>query len=305
MTHPLLQRRTLLTVAASTALPRVPAQAKAPELPFIVLGDWGRAGADAQREVGVTMGRVAARSGSQFTLNVGDNFYENGVSGTDDPQWADSFETIYTDPALFTPWHSILGNHDYRGSVEAQLRYRGSARWRMPARYYARTETLPDGTRADFFHIDTSPFVLAYRGTKVRIDGEDTAAQLRWLGRALAASTATWGIVVGHHPVYTTAGGKRDTPELIAQLEPLLRQHKIPAYFGGHVHNLQETDVSGIRYVTSGAGSKLGRVKSVERPGFAQEQHGFVVARLSRDALALAYVDVGGRVLRESLLQRV
>ena len=304
MTHPLLQRRTFLGVAASAALPLVPAQAKAPALPFIVLGDWGRAGADEQRDVGVTMGRAAAQSGSQFTLNVGDNFYENGVGSVDDPQWLDSFERIYTDPALSTPWHSILGNHDYRGSVEAQLAYRGSARWRMPARYYARSETLPDGTRVDFFHIDTSPFVVAYRGTKVRIDGQDTAVQLRWLDGALAASTATWRIVVGHHPVYTTTGGKRDTPELIGQIEPVLQRHRVPLYVGGHVHNLQETDVGGVRYVTSGAGSKLGRVGSVARAGFAEERHGFVVARLSRDALALQYMDVGGQVLRESLLQR-
>ena len=249
-------------------------------------------------------GRAASTSGSRFTLNVGDNFYEDGVSGIDDPQWAESFEHIYDDPALSTPWHSILGNHDYRGSVDAQLRYRGSARWQMPARSYTRSEALPDGTRVDFFHIDTSPFVLAYRGTKVRIDGEDTAAQLRWLDRALAASTATWRIVVGHHPVYTTTGGEHDTPELIEQVQPLLARYNVQAYLAGHVHHLQETDVDGTRYVVSGAGSKLGHVRTLARAGFAVARHGFVVARLSRDALVLQYVDVDGRVLRESLLQR-
>lgn len=296
-----IPRRTLL---AAAALPLVPAAVRAPDLPFIVLGDWGRDGAHKQREVGATMGRTAAAAGSRFTLNVGDNFYENGVAGVDDPQWADSFERIYDHPALFTPWHSILGNHDYRGNVAAQIAYAGSARWRMPARYYARTEALPDGTRADFLHIDTSPFVQAYRGTRVRIDGEDTAAQLRWLERTLSASTATWRIVVGHHPVYTATGGSRDTAELIDQLEPLLVRYRVQAYLCGHVHNLQETDVGGVRYVTSGAGSQLGRVKSLARPGFAMERHGFVVARLSRDALALDYVDVDGSVLNQSVLRR-
>ncbi len=305
MTHSLPGRRTLLSAAtASAALALVPAAAQAPDLPFIVLGDWGREGAHKQRQVGVTMGRAAAATGSRFTLNVGDNFYEDGVTGVDDPQWAESFERIYTDPALFTPWHSILGNHDYRGNVDAQLRYRASARWRMPARYYARSEALPDGTRAEFFHIDTSPFVVAYRGTKVRIDGEDTAAQLRWLQRALAASTATWRIVVGHHPVYTAVGGERDTPELISQIEPLLARYGVQAYFGGHVHNLQEVDVNGVRYVTSGAGSELGKVSAMERSGFAVERHGFVVARLAREALTLSYVDENGRVLRNSVLRR-
>lgn len=304
MIHQPLHRRTLLTAVATAAIPRVAAAAQPPDLPFIVLGDWGRSGADEQRAVAVTMGRAASASASRFTLNVGDNFYEDGVSGIDDPQWADSFERIYDHPALSAPWHSILGNHDYRGNVEAQLRYRGSERWRMPARYYVRTEALAGGTQVDFFHLDTSPFVGAYRGTNVRIDGEDATTQLRWLERALAASTATWRIVVGHHPIYTTTGGKHDTVELIAQVQPLLARYKVQAYFGGHVHNLQETDVDGIRYVTSGAGSKLGRVKAVVRAGYAVERHGFVVARLSRDALRLEYVDVSGQVLRESTLQR-
>lgn len=296
-----LPRRSLL---AATALPALPAAAQAPDLPFIVLGDWGREGADKQREVGAAMGRVAAASGSRFTLNVGDNFYENGVAATDDPQWTESFERIYTDPALFTPWWTVLGNHDYHGSVEAQLAYRGSARWRLPARWYARTETLPDGTRADFFHIDTSPFVTAYRGTKVRIDDQDTAPQLRWLDRALAASDATWRFVVGHHPVHTTVGPPHETPELIAQVEPLLARYRVQAYFNGHVHNLQETEVDGIRYVTSGAGSKLGRIKTVSRSGFAAERHGFVLARLSRDALALTYLDETDRTLNQSTIRR-
>ena len=298
-----LSRRALLAAAAVPAL-SVPASAQAPDLPFIVLGDWGRRGAHKQREVGVTMGRFAAASGSRFTLNVGDNFYEDGVSGVADPQWADSFELVYDHPALFTPWWSILGNHDYRGNVDAQLAYTGSARWRMPARYYARAETLSDGARADFFHIDTSPFVAAYRGTGVRIDGQDTATQLRWLERALGASTATWRIVVGHHPVYTAVGGNRDTPELIAQLAPMLVRYRVQAYLGGHVHNLQEVEVDGVRYLTSGAGSELGKVKALMRPGFAAGKHGFVVARLSRDGLTLAHVDVKGVVLHESLVRQ-
>lgn len=304
MNSPLLSRRTIIAGTVAGALPRSPAQARQPELPFIVIGDWGRAGAHEQRAVGVTMGRAAASIASRFTINVGDNFYENGVDGVDDPQWVDSFEAIYADPALFTPWHSILGNHDYRGNVDAQLDYKGSERWRMPARFYARGERLADGTRVDFFHIDTSPFVLGYRGTKVRIEGQDPAAQLKWLDRALDATSAAWRIVVGHHPVFTAVGGKHDTPELIAQLFPLLKRHGVQAYMGGHVHNLQEVDVEGIRFVTSGAGSKLGKVRSVERPGFAIERHGFVVAELSRDALALKYTDVDGKILRNSVLTR-
>lgn len=301
-------RRCLLAGAAlalpPAAWPRRAAQAAAPALPFIAVGDWGRAGQHHQRQVGVAMGRAAAAARSRFVLSLGDNFYEDGVSGVDDPQWADSFEAIYPDPALMCPWHAILGNHDYRGDVEAQLRYRGTGRWRMPARFYARAEVLPDGTRADFFHIDTSPFVQKYRGTRTRTDGQDTAVQLAWLERQLAGSTAAWRIVVGHHPVFTATGGKHDTPELIGAVKPLLDRYRVQAYLGGHVHNLQEVEVDGVRYVTSGAGSLLGKVRAIERPGFAVERHGFVSAALSRDALALEYLDDEGTVLRRSVVSR-
>ena len=187
-----LTRRFLVAGAASAATTgRLAAEPAAPVLPFVVIGDWGRRGAQSQREVGVALGQAAAAGGSRFTISVGDNFYEDGVTGLDDPQWAESFERIYDAPSLQSPWFSILGNHDYRGDVTAQLQY-GGPRWTMPARYYDRRHVLGDGTTADFFFIDTSPFVAAYRGTKVRIDGEDTAAQLAWLDGKLAASTVAW-----------------------------------------------------------------------------------------------------------------
>lgn len=299
----MITRRLLIAAAASTATVRLAAEPAAPVLPFVIIGDWGRQGAQSQREVGVTMGRAAAASQSRFTISVGDNFYEDGVTGLDDPQWTDSFERIYDAPSLQSPWYSILGNHDYRGNVEAQLQY-GSPRWNMPARYYNRSQSLADGTQVDFFFIDTSPFVTAYRGTKVRIDGQDTAAQLVWLDRKLSTSTAPWRIVVGHHPVYTATGGHFDTVELIGHLAPILQRYGVQAYLCGHVHNLQQTDVDAVCYVTSGAGSKVQRVKTMERPGFALERHGFVVARLDRDALAMDFVDVSGASLYQTVVHR-
>lgn len=299
-----LTRRFLVAGAASAATTgRLAAEPAAPVLPFVVIGDWGRRGAQSQREVGVALGQAAAAGGSRFTISVGDNFYEDGVTGLDDPQWAESFERIYDAPSLQSPWFSILGNHDYRGDVTAQLQY-GGPRWTMPARYYDRRHVLGDGTTADFFFIDTSPFVAAYRGTKVRIDGEDTAAQLAWLDGRLAASTATWRIVVGHHPVYTATGGHFDTAELVGQVAPILRRHRVQAYLCGHVHNLQQTELDGVCYVTSGAGSKVQRVKAMQRPGFAVERHGFVVARLDRDALAMDFVDVSGATLFQTVVRR-
>jgi tartrate-resistant acid phosphatase type 5 len=134
--------------------------------PFVVVGDWCRDGECSQRDVALQMGKTAASIGSRFTISVGDNFYEDGVVSMDDPHWRTSFEEVYAAPSLQTPWYPVFGNHDYRGNPDAQIAYsRTSASWRMPARYYKRTEALADGGQPDFFHLDTSPFLAAYRRT--------------------------------------------------------------------------------------------------------------------------------------------
>jgi acid phosphatase len=305
-----LQRRRLLGATTATlalaALPRVPAAAKVMPLNFVILGDWGRGGADKQREVGAQMGRTAAAIGSRFVISVGDNFYEHGVTGIDDPQWQDSFESIYDAPSLQTPWHVILGNHDYRGNVEAQLRYGDThPRWRMPARYFVRTETLPDGTPADLFFIDTSPMITSYRFTKVRIDDQDVPAQLAWLDAALGRSTAPWKIVIGHHPIRTATGVNHDQQDLVDRLLPILQAHRVKLYINGHVHNLQVVEHGGVTCITCGAGSLTSRVKLAGPGQFSSDQHGFMTTALTAEAFAFSFVNEAGTTLYEASLARV
>ncbi len=298
MTDLLFTRRTLLAASASAALPRVAAAARAPSLPFVMIGDWGRNGAQRQREVGMQMGVTADEIGSRFVVSLGDNFYEDGVTGLDDPQWSGSFEQIYAAPSLQTRWDVILGNHDYRGDVQTQLAYgRTSTRWNMPARYFQRDERLEDGTEIAFFYIDTSPFLKPYRGTKVRIDDQDTAAQLAWFDAALGVSQAKWKIVVGHHPIHTITGGKRDWKDLVAQIKPLLIKHGVKIYINGHDHNFQMLERDGITFITNGAGSQT------EKPGpsapgqFGSAEHGFMTVDLSAERFAYSMVNDSGVVL--------
>jgi acid phosphatase len=294
-----LSRRAVLAGAVGlAALPRVAAAVRAPSLDFVLIGDWGRAGAEKQREVGVQMGLKAEALQSRFVVSVGDNFYEDGVTSLTDPQWKDSFEAIYAAPSLQTPWDVILGNHDYIGSVSAQLGYgQISPRWRMPARYWQREELLPDGTKVAFFYIDTSPFLKAYRGTKVRIDDQNTAAQITWLDAALGASQAKWKIVIGHHPIHTVSGGKREGVDLIAQVKPVLLRHGVKIYINGHDHNFQTLERDGIQFITNGAGS------ATEEPGpaapgqFSSGAHGFMTANLTAERFGYAFIDETGATL--------
>jgi tartrate-resistant acid phosphatase type 5 len=298
------------TLSAGAALAPAAAVAEGQAaLPFILVGDWGRKGHDEQRAVAVQMGKTAAAMDSRFTVSIGDNFYENGVASLDDPQWESSFEQIYTAESLQRPWKVILGNHDYRGNVQAQLDYSAkSKRWQMPARYYQETQTLPDGTKADFFYVDTSPFIRQYIGSRVNITGQDTEAQLAWLDKVLGASTAPWKIVIGHHPIYTALDDSdryvHDQPDLIARLNPLLVKHDIPIYVCGHDHCLQAVKMDGIRYVVTGAGSQTYTPNAPIRGGFASGAHGFMTVQLSAARLDYALVDKNGTTLYAETITR-
>jgi len=297
------RRHLLKSSAALSAAATIPAQAAAETLNFVLIGDWGRRGHDNQTNVAQQMGVTAAAINSRFTVSMGDNFYENGVTGLDDPQWQASFEKIYTADSLQSPWKIILGNHDYRGNVQAQLDYaKTSKRWQLPARYYVETQPLPDGAKADFFYLDTSPFITKYIGTRTNISGQDSQAQLNWLDAALQKSTAQWKIVIGHHPIYAALApdsyGEHDTPELIARLDPILRKHGIRIYINGHDHNLQSVTLNNLTYVTNGAGSETYQQSSPTiRNGFVSGSHGFMTVALSSERLQFSLIDMAGATL--------
>jgi hypothetical protein len=90
-------------------------------LSFLVIGDWGRKGGFNQSLVAHQMGVVGEKLDIDFVISVGDNFYDDGLKGVNDPSFEASFSHIYTHPSLQKQWYSVLGNHDYRGNVEAQL----------------------------------------------------------------------------------------------------------------------------------------------------------------------------------------
>jgi acid phosphatase len=302
---PLPRRRVLQGLAASAFAGPVTAgwaRAAEPALTFLALGDWGRDGHDNQADVARQMGLTAQSIGARFVISVGDNFYEDGVTSVTDPQWKTSFEDVYTAPSLHVPWRVALGNHDYHGNSQAQIDYsKHSARWSLPSRWYARRETAPDGATADFFFLDTSPFIRSYYedgAEKVKVSGQDTAAQLSWFAGALAASKADWKIVVGHHPIWS--GSKHGgMPELQTQFDPLLQKHGVALYLFGHEHDLQHIRHGAVDYVCTGAGSLM-RDHCDDAPGsdFCSLKPGFTAMRLTRRALQVAYRDAAGAELK-------
>jgi acid phosphatase len=300
-----LSRRDVLQggIAGVAALPFLGrgAVAAAGDLPFVVVGDWGFDGGLRQRDVARQMGKAAADSGSRFVISVGDNFYQDGVASVGDPHFRASFEDIYDAPSLQTPWHVALGNHDYRGNVDAQIAYSAtSPRWGLPARCYARSEALPDGGSVDFFFLDTSPFVERYRGSNTRIDDQDPKAQLAWFHAALARSTARWKIVVGHHPVFSGGRDHGSTVELMRDVRPLLDQYGVSAYFFGHDHDLQHIVVNGVSYIGCGAGADSRPTSMIDGSRFASDHPGFFAGRIAGDRLSFSFVDYAGATIYQA-----
>ena len=81
---------------------------------FVSIGDSG----DVSQGLSVTATAVLTRSAAPtpaFRLLLGDNFYESGVNGLDDPLWQSTFELPVSDDGV--EYLPVLGNHDYRGEL--------------------------------------------------------------------------------------------------------------------------------------------------------------------------------------------
>jgi predicted MPP superfamily phosphohydrolase len=271
-------------------------------LNFLVVGDWGRNGEFHQKDVADAMSKEASVSHASFVLSMGDNFYPDGVISTTDPQWNTSFENIYTSYSLNIPWYTCFGNHDYRGSIQAQLDYsKISRRWRTVERYYSFEKAIPNSKeKVIFIFIDTNPFDKTLnRKNHSDLEKQDTAAQLNWLNQTLNNSKASWKIVIGHHPLFTTGVRRDKMLDVRHSLLPIFEKYKVNIYFAGHEHDLQHQKPQGFtHYFVSGAGSEIRPVtKDSSQTKFAISDHGFMSVQLYRDSLLLNFINYKGKKL--------
>ncbi len=270
---------------------------------FLVLGDFGRVGDYYQKDVAREMGNAMIVLDAEFVISVGDNFYPNGVASTQDHHWKASFEEIYTNPALYADWYVALGNHDYRGNVQAQIDYTNiSRRWNMPARYYSKTFEMENGEKLLMVVMDTNPFIDGYKGNPEKygdLDKQDTSTQMKWLNETLNTNDPSikWKIVVGHHPLYS--GGKRmkskDTLAFEKKFADLFDQLKVDAYICGHEHDLQIIQPKG-HYTTqflSGAASEVRESGKREGTIFAAAEPGFMAFSILGNKLLVQTLKAG------------
>jgi tartrate-resistant acid phosphatase type 5 len=260
---------------------------------FLAVGDQGK-GNLTQRRVARAMDAELRRTGDiAFALLLGDNFYFDGVGDTRDWQWRWKFEAVY-DGVYFRglPFYAVLGNHDYRGNVQAQIAYSnqrlGSNRFRMPAHQYWR----------DFGDVNGQPLlrVLFLDSNEEETARADSAV---WLAKGFAdGKQPLWRVVAAHHPL-RNFGRYGDDEALLGSWLPMMQAAHIDLYLAGHDHNQQVITLAGEPwYVICGAGGgTLYRIRRDE-PGLrhAREGHGFIRVDADTQQLQLTLFDDRGDV---------
>ncbi|XP_065857791.1 purple acid phosphatase 8-like [Euphorbia lathyris] len=282
-------------------------------LSLLVVGDWGRRGLYNQSHVAFQMGIVGEKLDVDFIISTGDNFYDDGLRGVKDPAFYDSFTNIYRAPSLNKSWYSVLGNHDYRGDVEAQL---SSVLRGKDHRWICFRSFILDTKIAEFFMVDTTPFVDKYFSQEEKDHKYDWTGLLpnrrtylsnllKELEVALKESTANWKIVVGHHTI-KSAGHHGNTPELNSLLLPILLQNDVDLYINGHDHCLEHISSRSeeIEFITSGGGSKAwrGDVKKWDpnEMEFYYDGQGFISLQITPTQANIVFYDVFGNILHKS-----
>jgi len=233
----------------------------------IVQPSRGAVAASGMMSVSNAMRRWCETKACQFGVMLGDNIYPDGADGIDDSA---RFRDIFTEPygrfAKLSPdfrLYATLGNHDWHTSREGAL---AQAAWLKANKpfymdgFIYRVSPPETKGEVEIFVLDTH---LLLNGGKVMEDaladdGSEISsadyeqpgawekpvtalekAQAAWLSQALKSSTARWKIVIGHHPLWASAGSKyRQSEALRAAILPVLCEDA-DMYLAGHEHTLE------------------------------------------------------------------
>jgi tartrate-resistant acid phosphatase type 5 len=206
-----------------------------------------------------------------FAVMLGDNIYPDGATlGTDGHDDAERFRRVLHEPYSVLAAsgdnfriYAALGNHDWRTSragAMAQVKYlSGTPPFYMDGIRY-RVAPTGDPREVEIFVLDTHVMLsdhsilddaLTDDGRELDSGKIDTPqpwaipqdavewGQAEWLEQALADSPARWKIVMGHHPLWSSAGSKFHQARMMRRLIlPALCRHA-DIYLAGHEHTLE------------------------------------------------------------------
>ncbi len=248
------------------------------EYTLLVFGDGGT-GKDKQQQVAIAMAEACAQHACDAALVLGDLIYPGGVRSLDDRKFDSHFEEPYTVLGPFPFWMTP-GNHDHRGSIEAQVAYARSGRserWKMPAAHYA-VESLP-------------PWLHVYALDTDAIHDESATSVQAEQARAALCGKPGWRLLMGHHPIYSN-GSHGDDEAVGRYLGGVVRDCAVQAYFAGHDHHQEHISTASFEQFVQGAAAKLRRVDT-RNYAAAEQLH----QRFARSVLGFALVALTDRTM--------
>ena len=279
---------------------------------FYTIGDWGLRN-QALLNIANSMDLMSNKYKPDCIISLGDNFYPNGVSDTNDPLWDTVYKSVFTGKNLFCPWYCVLGNHDYQKNPDAQIDYyneKKDNRWTMPAKYYLLTYQL-DNKKIQIVIIDTVELGILTSATlisekqlnKTDINNESRNIQIKWLENTLQTSDADWLIIMGHYNIYS-AGYHESNHELISLLKPLFVKYNVDMYICGHCHNLEHLSDLNIEYIVSGSGSKTGKVGKIFQSKFGTGKNGYTIHEINNGTMITSFIDQNSKLLYQFELKQ-
>eukprot|EP01064_Diplonema_japonicum_P020525 TRINITY_DN3004_c0_g1_i1.p1 TRINITY_DN3004_c0_g1~~TRINITY_DN3004_c0_g1_i1.p1 ORF type:complete len:339 (+),score=46.13 TRINITY_DN3004_c0_g1_i1:62-1078(+) len=327
--HPrmLLRKEAIMLVTILTILIWFWKDVPEEELVFISIGDWG-GGGGGQREVANALEKIASREPNlSFILSLGDNFYDAGVQDINDEKFKTHFEHIYgaaDKPYLKTlPWYLILGDHDHRGSIDAQVQYsKKNPVWHLSSPYYSMHKG--ENPTISFIMIDSVGLeagVMSDGDTRrfpqdldpLYTSKEAAVKQMKWIEDQMKTAPYTgadWVIVVGHRPILTAGVRPRTSAEnkTAEYLQSVLRKAPVQLFLNGHDHtaqHLKDPVAAGLNYIVTGGGgyaNGLHKTTATKDTIYADTFMGFCLHRVSRSRFVTEFVDSQGVVRQRTVI---
>lgn len=181
-------------------------------------------------------------------LLLGDNAYDRGT----DVEYQKAFFGMYPAMLRQVPFWSCLSNHDTAQSVAHVNTYPYFHIFTFPTK--GECGGVPSGTEHYFsFDCANIHFISLDSMTSNR---SPTGPMATWVTKDLAATTATWIIVLFHHPPYSKGSHDSDQEkgmvEMRRQLLPILEQGGVDLVLNGHSHCYERSFLLDGHYGPSG-----------------------------------------------------
>jgi 3',5'-cyclic AMP phosphodiesterase CpdA len=285
---PVLAKSPTSTPTATPEKPTFTEPTEEPLLRFAAIADAGFGSKD-QYAVASAMQQTYEKKPFPFVLMAGDNIYSYGEISLAKPRFEDPYAPLLSKDVKF---YAVLGNHDIIKSNNGldQINY---PLFNMSDRYYSFNKGDTDKGTVEFFALDTN---------------SNTAwdDQLAWLDQQLTISTASWKIVFGHHPLYSS-GRHGSNPELAKKLAPIFAKHKVPLYLCGHDHGYERFEpINGTTYIVNGGGgAPLYKFGKSTKTAFVSSQFSFMTFDVYQDQIITKAIATDGKVFDQSVIMKI